>query len=119
MVPAKYALSWSSNLPTGCWVWPSASCFSRWRDNWSMRSAAGRMSCMAAEPLIQVEVAYALPERQCIVLLHVPLGTTARQVVMLVGLARHFPELPPARFYEVALGLFGACLGYLAAHRMR
>lgn len=80
---------------------------------------AGPMSCMAAEPLIQVEVAYALPERQCIVPLNVPLGTTARQAVMLAGLERHFPELPPARFHEADLGIFGARLRAPDAHRLR
>jgi len=74
---------------------------------------------MAAEALIRVEVAYALPERQFVVPLDVPLGTTARQAVVLARLEHHFPELPPARFYEADLGVFGARLRDPETHRLR
>lgn len=44
-------------------------------------------------PLIRVEVAYALPERQEIVALDVPRGTTARRAAELSGIDRLFPGL--------------------------
>ncbi|PXX94849.1 RnfH family protein [Halomonas sp. LBP4] len=56
---------------------------------------------------IEVEVAFALPERQRIVTLAVPEGTTARQAVRLAGLETLFPELPPSTFGEADLGIFG------------
>ena len=42
---------------------------------------------------IPVEVAYALPEKQEIVMLEVQPGTTAREAVLQSGLERHFPGL--------------------------
>lgn len=56
---------------------------------------------------IEVEVAFALPERQCIVSLRVPGGTSARQAVAMAGLEARFPELPPTTFLEADLGIFG------------
>ncbi|HSH48433.1 MAG TPA: RnfH family protein [Halomonas sp.] len=57
--------------------------------------------------LITVEVAYALPERQRIVELQVPEGTTPRQAVAMARLDAHFPQLPPKAFVEASLGIFG------------
>jgi putative ubiquitin-RnfH superfamily antitoxin RatB of RatAB toxin-antitoxin module len=57
--------------------------------------------------LLTVEVAYALPERQCIVELQVPAGTTPRQAVAMARLETHFPQLPPETFLEASLGIFG------------
>lgn len=57
--------------------------------------------------LIDVEVAFALPERQRIIPLAVPDGTTARQAVEMARLEEAFPELPPATFREADLGIFG------------
>lgn len=64
---------------------------------------------MVASPpdTIEVEVAFALPERQCIIPLGVPVGTTARQAVAMAGLEDRFPALPTATFHEADLGLFG------------
>lgn len=56
---------------------------------------------------ITIEVAFALPQRQCLIALEVPAGTTARQAVALAGLEKRFPELPPETFREAELGLFG------------
>lgn len=56
---------------------------------------------------IAVEVAFALPDRQHIVTLAVPEGTTARQAVRLAELEVLFPELPPSTFREASLGIFG------------
>ena len=44
-------------------------------------------------PLIRVEVAYAKPERQLIVPLDVPVGTTALEAVRLSNIAAEFPEI--------------------------
>ena len=53
---------------------------------------------MPATPdnLIAVEVAYALPERQCIKALTVPVGCTALAAVIASGIAQEFPGLDPA-----------------------
>lgn len=56
---------------------------------------------------LRVEVAFALPERQRLVTLEVPEGTSARQAVSLARLEAHFPELPPSTFREADLGIFG------------
>ena len=80
---------------------------------------AAPMSCMGAESLLSVEVAFALPEKQRIVSLEVPLGTTARQAVVLAALERHFPELPPEIFREADLGIFGRPLRDPEGHRLR
>lgn len=53
---------------------------------------------------IPVEVAYALPEKQEIVMLEVPPGTTARSAVELSNIVRHFPGLQLA---AAPLGIFG------------
>lgn len=45
------------------------------------------------EPLIAVEVAYATPERQLIVPLEVPLGTTALEAVQRSNIAAEFSEI--------------------------
>lgn len=45
------------------------------------------------ESLITVEVAYALPERQRILSVQVPAGTTALQAARLSGITREFPEI--------------------------
>ncbi|MEQ6918029.1 RnfH family protein [Halomonas aquatica] len=57
--------------------------------------------------MIEVEVAFALPERQCIVPLRVAGGTTAREAVEIAGLEAKFPEVSPAVFQEADLGIFG------------
>lgn len=74
---------------------------------------------MAAEATIRVEVAYALPDRQRIVTLEVPPGTSARQAVALAGLERHFPELPAATFAQADLGIFGQLLRDPEGYRLR
>jgi putative ubiquitin-RnfH superfamily antitoxin RatB of RatAB toxin-antitoxin module len=67
---------------------------------------------MAADAsMLHVEVAFALPERQWIIGLEVPAGTSARQAV---DLARHepsFPTLPKETSLETDLGIFGKRLG--------
>lgn len=68
---------------------------------------------------IDIEVAFALPDRQRIISLRVPHGTTARQAVALADLPSHFPELPTETFDDPDLGLFGKRLREPGAHRLR
>ena len=42
---------------------------------------------------IEIEVAYALPERQIILVMNVPKGTRARDAVRRAGLEHEFPEI--------------------------
>ncbi|WP_028241628.1 RnfH family protein [Stutzerimonas azotifigens] len=53
---------------------------------------------------IIVEVAYALPERQKLLRLSVPAGTTVREAALRSGMAKHFPGLDLA---AAPLGIFG------------
>ncbi len=70
-------------------------------------------------PGVVVEVAFALPERQTIVTLTVPVGTTAREAVRQAGLADHFPECPAATFDSADLGIFGKRLREPEQHVLR
>jgi uncharacterized protein len=54
--------------------------------------------------LIEVEVAYAKPEEQVIVIVKVPQGTTLAQAVEASGLLARFPEISHA---DLKLGIFG------------
>ena len=56
---------------------------------------------------IAVEVVYALPERQKLLCLSVPRGTTAREAVERSGIAGYFPGLDLA---AAPLGIFGKAL---------
>lgn len=58
-----------------------------------------------SEPLLHVEVAYALPEDQRIVPLSVPEGTTALEAARLSGLEEHFSDL--VLDDATRLGIFG------------
>jgi putative ubiquitin-RnfH superfamily antitoxin RatB of RatAB toxin-antitoxin module len=69
--------------------------------------------------MLEVEVAFALPERQRLIPLAVPEGTTARQAVAMAGLEAAFPELPQATFREADLGIFGKRLRDPDAVRLR
>lgn len=60
---------------------------------------------MSEVATIRVEVAFALPERQMILALDAPPGTTAREAARLSGIADHFPEL--AIDEGTRLGIFG------------
>lgn len=54
---------------------------------------------------VDVEVVYALPDKQLIVKLEVPAGTTAREAAMLSGLDAHFDGLD---LEQCRVGIFGA-----------
>lgn len=59
---------------------------------------------MAMTEQINVEVAFALPDRQSIVPLSVPAGTTAQQAVTLSNIATQFSEID---LDDLQLGIFG------------
>ncbi|SEM01381.1 RnfH family protein [Halomonas daqiaonensis] len=69
--------------------------------------------------MLDIEVAFALPERQRIIQLVVPEGTTARQAVAMAGLEAAFPELPSVTFRQADLGIFGKRLRDPEAVRLR
>ncbi|MDH3588956.1 MAG: RnfH family protein [Gammaproteobacteria bacterium] len=54
---------------------------------------------------MDVEVAYALPDRQAVVPLQVPLGTTVIEAVLLSGITGQFPGLDPQ---QCDIGIFGS-----------
>lgn len=54
--------------------------------------------------LLPVEIAYALPEKQLILKLRVPPGTTVLEAALQSGIAGHFPGLDIA---SSKLGIFG------------
>ena len=56
--------------------------------------------------MITVEVAYAVPERQLILELQVPLGTTAMEAALQSGITDEFPDIDLA---NDAMGIF-SCL---------
>lgn len=64
-------------------------------------------SMAASRGIIHVEVAFALPDWQRIIVLDVAEGTTVRQAVTPAELARHFPEVAPDIFERADLGIFG------------
>ncbi len=54
--------------------------------------------------VMTIEVAYALPQRQEIVAVEVPIGSTVQQAAALSGIVRHFPEIDLA---SAKMGIFG------------
>jgi uncharacterized protein len=59
---------------------------------------------MADGDFIDIEVAYAEPDRQVIVALHVPAGINAREAVRRSGLLERFPGID---LRKVTIGVFG------------
>jgi putative ubiquitin-RnfH superfamily antitoxin RatB of RatAB toxin-antitoxin module len=59
---------------------------------------------MAGAETIRVEVAYARPDRQVIVPLNVPPGTTVEQAILDSGVLEQFPEIDLGRN---KVGIFG------------
>ncbi|MHB0774695.1 RnfH family protein [Halomonas sp. WWR20] len=70
----------------------------------------GDPETLGSKGFMTVEVAFALPDRQRIVPLHVPPGTTAREAVERAGLPGYFPDLPATLFERANLGVFGKLL---------
>lgn len=63
-----------------------------------------------------VEVAYARPDKQEIVPVTVPDGTTALEAVKLSGIVGIFPEVDPD---AIDMGIFGKVIKDPAAHELR
>jgi putative ubiquitin-RnfH superfamily antitoxin RatB of RatAB toxin-antitoxin module len=61
-----------------------------------------------AEPMIRVEVVYAAVDRQELLALDVPVGTTVRAAAIASGMASRFPGLDLA---QCPLGVFGKLVG--------
>lgn len=57
-----------------------------------------------ADQQIDVEVAYATPDKQLIIPLQVDRGVTVEQAVKLSGVLEHFPEIDPEK---IKVGIFG------------
>ena len=54
--------------------------------------------------LIEIEVAYALPDKQLLEYLKVPCGTTVAQALQLSGICKKFPEI---QLESKNMGVFG------------
>jgi len=65
---------------------------------------ASNMASNDQSALIPVEVAYALPERQRIITLQVPVGCTAYEAVQKSGITLEFPAIDPD---TADMGIFG------------
>ena len=69
-------------------------------------SAAGSPAVVPTHEPKQVEVVYALPDRQRVVMLELPVeGLTAAQAVERSGLLREFPQIAE---HPLVLGIYGA-----------
>lgn len=66
--------------------------------------------------MIEVEVAYALPEKQKIIALLVEPGSTAQQAVAQSGIAKEFPEIDLA---TAKLGIFGQAIKKPSEHALQ
>ncbi|NWN89927.1 RnfH family protein [Marinobacter adhaerens] len=66
--------------------------------------------------MLQVEVAYARPDRQEIVTVDVPEGTTALEAVKMSGIADIFPEIDAE---AIDMGVFGKVIKKPADHPVR
>ena len=66
--------------------------------------------------MIRVEVAYARPDKQEIVPVTVPEGTSALEAVKLSGITDIFPEVDPD---SNDMGIFGKVIKDPAAHELR
>ena len=65
---------------------------------------------------MQVEVAYARPDKQQIVSVKVPEGATALEAVKLSGIVDIFPEIEPD---AIDMGVFGKVIKDPASHELR
>ncbi|WP_369601272.1 RnfH family protein [Hahella sp. SMD15-11] len=65
---------------------------------------------------IRVEVAYALPEKQKVISLQVPAGTTAYEAVVRSGIREYFPEIDPS---TAKMGIFGKAISNPDTHVLR
>lgn len=58
---------------------------------------------MAVDEPLQIEVAYATPERQWLLVVNVPFGSTVEQAIQLSGIGERCPEIDLA---EQSVGIF-------------
>ncbi|WP_286816383.1 RnfH family protein [Marinobacter sp. UBA3607] len=65
---------------------------------------------------MQIEVAYARPDKQQIVPVKVPEGATALEAVKLSGIVDIFPEIEPD---TIDMGVFGKVIKDPASHELR
>lgn len=65
---------------------------------------------------MKVEVAYARPDRQEVIAVDVPEGTTALEAVRLSGIVELFPEIDPD---SNDMGVFGKVIKVPAKHVLR
>jgi len=65
---------------------------------------------------MEVEIAYARPDRQRIVTLQVPEGTTMSEAARLSGIDELFPEI---NLDEIDMGIFGKVIKKPAEHPLR
>lgn len=66
--------------------------------------------------MLNVEVAYARPERQEILKVRVPKGTSVSEAVKLSGISDVFPEIDPN---TIDMGIFGKVIKNPDAHELR
>lgn len=59
---------------------------------------------MTETDMIRIEVAYALPKKQKIISLNVPVGTSVYDAALQAGMEKYFPELDVA---TLPMGIFG------------
>jgi hypothetical protein len=59
---------------------------------------------MGADETVEIEVVYAAPDEQVAIRLRVAPGMTAREAVVLSGIARRFSAIDPA---QAELGIYG------------
>ncbi|MCG8391915.1 MAG: RnfH family protein [Pseudomonadales bacterium] len=69
-----------------------------------------------AEARIHVEVAYALPDKQRLIGLDVPEGTTMLEAARLSGIADQFEDLD---LDKASMGIFGKVVANPAAHELK
>lgn len=66
--------------------------------------------------MIRIEVAYALPHKQKILALDVPLGTSVLDAAKMSGITAEFPEL---QLDGAKMGVFGKAVANPAAEQLR
>jgi putative ubiquitin-RnfH superfamily antitoxin RatB of RatAB toxin-antitoxin module len=66
--------------------------------------------------MLNVEVAYARPDRQEVLSVKVPEGTSMREAVVLSGILDIFPEIEPD---TIDMGIFGKFIKNPGTHELR
>lgn len=74
---------------------------------------------MGNDGLLNVEVAFAMPDKQRLVALQVAKGTSAAQAVTQADLPGLFPELASETFHAASMGIFGRALRDPYSHPLR